>query len=351
MISIKKYLEQSGHESNGAGKARKSDLLSVAIAAYRSALQEMGSAGADACSVLGAELKQGLDKASDGLSSQVNRQKMEAAEQSVQAQLRQWGGRTARHYQQKTDEVKELLIAMARAAESVGERDERCASQIADVTRRLRKIATLDDLSQIRASIEASAAELKTSIDRMTAEGRAAVEQLQGEVSRYQVKLEEAEHIASSDSLTGLRNRLWLESHIERRMSGRRPFCIVMVDIDDFKRVNDELGHAVGDELLQRFSTELKSACRSTDIVGRWGGDEFIIVLDCGLAEARTQTVRMKEWVCGSYTVEGRTGPEKLNVDASIGVAERMESERMKELLARADADMYGQKTASRSRR
>ena len=62
--------------------------------------------------------------------------------------------RTARHYQQKTGEVKELLIVMARTAESVGERDQRCAGQINEVTARLEKIASLDDLSEIRASIE-----------------------------------------------------------------------------------------------------------------------------------------------------------------------------------------------------
>jgi diguanylate cyclase len=77
----------------------------------------------------------------------------------------------------------------------------------------------------------------------MTTEGKAAIEKLRVEVSGYQAKLEEAEHIASSDGLTGLRNRLWVEGQIERRMAAGGPLCVAIVDIDDFKRVNDTHGH------------------------------------------------------------------------------------------------------------
>jgi diguanylate cyclase (GGDEF)-like protein len=112
--------------------------------------------------------------------------------------------------------------------------------------------------------------------------------------------------------------------------------------------VNDEHGHMVGDELLKQFAAELKSASRTTDVVGRWGGDEFIILLNCSLAEARTQVERLRDWICGDYTVEAKSSQVKLKVLASIGLAERKRNETMKELLARADAEMYQQKSVSR---
>ena len=104
-------------------------------------------------------------------------------------QLQEWGQRTARHYQARAREVKDILLMMAGAAESVGERDLRCAQQINAVTVQLQGIANLEDLTEIRASIEKSAAELKTSIDRMTAEGKEALEQLRREVTTYQAKV------------------------------------------------------------------------------------------------------------------------------------------------------------------
>jgi diguanylate cyclase (GGDEF)-like protein len=183
----------------------------------------------------------------------------------------------------------------------------------------------------------------------MTAEGKAVIDQLQVKVTEFQVKLEEAEHLASCDSLTGLRSRHSVECQLEKRMSAALPFCVAMIDIDGFKQVNDDHGHMVGDELLRLFSAELKSKCRTNDVVGRWGGDEFIILLDCSMKEARKQTDRLIEWVCGSYSIHGINGPLKLKVDASIGLAEYCHGEQLKWLLARADAAMYQQKTASGS--
>ncbi len=347
MISLKRYLDTAGSGSNSVEKTGGEDVLSAAIAAYRSALFQMGSCSMEACPALGSGLNRGLGKLEGQLSNGVTRETIEATEASVEEQLRDWGRCTAGHYRQKADEVKEILILMAHTAESVGARDQRCANQIAQVTTRLKTIANLEDLTEIRASIETSAAELKTSIDRMTAEGKEAIDQLRAEVKTFQTKLEEAEQVASSDSLTGLRSRLSVEGQIERRIADGSRFCTAIVDIDRFKRVNDEHGHLAGDELLRQFATELKSACRSKDIVGRWGGDEFIILLDCELAEARAQADRLTRWVCGSYTVEGGSGPVKLQIDASIGLAEHVAKETQKELLARADAEMYRNKAAS----
>jgi diguanylate cyclase (GGDEF)-like protein len=183
----------------------------------------------------------------------------------------------------------------------------------------------------------------------MTAEGKAAVEQLRSEVSVYQAKLEEAEELASRDQLTGVRSRVYAEGQIERRIAAATPLCVAIVDIDEFKRVNDQHGHIVGDELLKQFATELQSACRSTDTVGRWGGDEFIVLLNCGLAEATAQADRLSKWICGSYKVKASSGVKNLRVDASVGLAEHLPGETMKELLDRADVAMYQNKSAVRA--
>lgn len=350
MISLKKYLDAPQAGSAVYLESEDSGLLSATLAAYRSALSEMGSSSLNACPALGNSLRQGLGKLEAKLSATVSRGTVEAVEKKVQEQLQDWGKQTASHYRKQTTEIKEMLIVMSRTAESVGERDQRAAGQMHDVTTRLEKIATLEDLSQIRASIEKSAGELKTSIDRMTAEGKAAIEELKGQVTTYQAKLEEAELIASRDGLTGLGSRLWVEGQIERRIKSGAPLCVAIIDINGFKPINDEHGHLAGDEVLKQFAGELQSVCRSVDLIGRWGGDEFIIVLDCDLAKAKAKIERLREWVCGSYKIHGRNGPTKLHVDAAIGLAERLRDESMKGLLERADAGMYRDKAAFRAK-
>jgi diguanylate cyclase (GGDEF)-like protein len=351
MISLKKYLDAPQADTKKVGKSDAKELLPVTMAAYRSALLEIGSCSLDACPALGEQLQRSLGKLAGNLSCDMSREAVESTEKIVQEQVQDWGTRTAKHFQQQTSEVKEILIVMARTAESVGERDQRCAKQINDVTAQLQRIANLDDLTQIRVSLKKSAAELKTSIDKMAMEGKAAIQQLQAEVSNYQSKLEEAEQVASRDSLTGLRSRLWVENQIERRIDAKLPLCVAIIDMDGFKQVNDDHGHLIGDELLKQFAAELKSACRSTDIIGRWGGDEFILLLNYGMSEAKAQTDRLMQWVCGDYTVKGQDSPMKLRVGASIGLAEHLADETLKGLISRADAEMYQQKAASRARR
>jgi diguanylate cyclase (GGDEF)-like protein len=347
MISLKKYLESVPPNSDANGSQNRDDLATLALEAYGSALVAMGTCSLDACPGLGNDLNRHLGELSRNLSGKISCDTLSATEKDVKQQLHGWGRHTARHYQQKSDEVKELLIVMAHTAESVGARDQRCAGQFHEVTARLTAIASLDDLTQIRASIEKSAAELKTSIDRMTEEGKAAIDQLQAQVSTYRRKLEDAEEIASRDALTGLRNRMFAEKLIERRLAAAATLCVAIVDIDEFKKVNDEHGHLIGDELLKQFATELVSACRSTDAIGRWGGDEFIIILECGLTDATAQIDRLSKWVCGSYTIAQKSRTLKLQLHASIGLAEHLPGEPINDLLARADSAMYKNKAAS----
>jgi diguanylate cyclase (GGDEF)-like protein len=349
MISLKKYLESETGGLASHAQPEKRDILTVTMDAYRSALREMGSCSVEACPALGGGLKLSLDALSEGLSSGMKAEDVGCTEAQARTQLQDWGRLSARHSQQQTSEVKELLLVLARTAESVGERDQRCAGQITDVTTRLKGIASLDDLGEIRASIEQSAAELKTSVDRMTAESKQVIDQLKAEVSTYQTRLEKAEEVATRDLLTGVRSRLYAESQMERRIAAGTPYCVAILDVNGFKKVNDELGHLVGDELLKQFATELKSACRKTDEIARWGGDEFILLLDCSRQEANAQMDRLRKWVFGNYTVETRTGQQKLKVNASIGLAEQMAGDTMKAVLDRADAEMYRDKAACRA--
>jgi diguanylate cyclase (GGDEF)-like protein len=349
MISLKKYLDAAHAGSLALDEPEADGLASVALSAYRSALSEMGCCSLDACPALGTGLRQGLGKLEAGLAAPVSCEAVQATEKKVQEQLQEWGKQTASHYRQQTGEVKELLILLARTAESVGTRDQRCAGQIHEVTARLQKVACLEDLTEIRASIASSAAELKTSIDRMTAEGKAAVEELRAEVSTYQARLEEAEQIASRDALTGLGSRLWVEDRIASRIGSGTPLCVAIIDLNGFKQINDEHGHLAGDEVLKQFAAELQSVCRATDTIGRWGGDEFVVLLESDLAKAQAKIDRLRDWACGSYKVQGRNGSIKLHVDASIGLAEHQRGESLKGLLARADAEMYREKAVMRA--
>jgi diguanylate cyclase (GGDEF)-like protein len=138
---------------------------------------------------------------------------------------------------------------------------------------------------------------------------------------------------------------------LERACAQNRVFCVVILDLDRFKQVNDTHGHVAGDSLLKQFAQELRSNVRPSDIVGRWGGDEFILVLDCDLAAAKSQIERMRKWVCGDYTIQTGTGAAKIriNLGASVGMAQWQPDETAVQITERADAAMYREKELSRT--
>ncbi|MGH9501977.1 MAG: GGDEF domain-containing protein [Terriglobales bacterium] len=274
---------------------------------------------------------------------------MKGTGRQVEEQLHQWGGRTAEYFKAKTDDVKELLIALARTTESIGNKDRRYTEQLGGFTRELQTIADLDDLALMRATLVQRAAQLKSCVDAMAQDSNKSLAQLRAEVSTYETKLKTVEQLAFRDPLTGLANRRSVEERIEWRISLEQAFCVVILDLDRFKHVNDSHGHLAGDSLLRQFGQELRSNIRPTDIVGRWGGDEFIMVLDCDLPGAHTQIERMKKWVLGDYTLKVGNSEIKISVDASIGVAQWQPGETGLQITERADASMYRGKELSRT--
>jgi len=355
MISLKKYLDMNEAEAAvlPSNVPAESEVLTAVLASYRSALRAMGTSGEQACPPLGADLYQGLVNLEQQLSRTPTPAVMRETEAKAEEHLQQWGAHTAEYFKKKTDDVKELLMVMARTAESVGQRDQRYTSQFSQFTIRLQTIANLEDLANIRASLVAGAAELKTCVDQMSRDTSEAVAQLRAEVSTYETRLKAVEQLAVKDPLTGLVNRRYVEERIALRVAQQETFCVVILDLNRLKKVNDTQGHAAGDEVLKQFSQELRSNIRPTDIVGRWGGDEFILVLDCALAGAEAQIDRLRQWAFGEYSIPSGNGqgtkshaqePAKVYVDASAGLAQWRAGETMQQVIERADAAMYQQK-------
>lgn len=349
MISIKKYLDMVPGKT--APESDLNDLSAVILECYRAALLVMANSSARACPAVGSDLQNTLATLENRLSAGLTSALIKETEAQVEEQLLKWGGSTAEYFKTKANEVKEILLVLARTAESMGQRDQRYADHFTQLTAQLQTIADLEDLAQVRSSLVQRAVELKTYIDKMAQESQESVQQLRAEVSTYESKLKAAEQIALQDPLTGLANRRKIEERIEWRIEHNQTFCILILDLNRFKKVNDIYGHNAGDNLLQQFFQELLTNCRSTDIVGRWGGDEFLVVLDCDLNTAQSQVERLQKWALGEYTIPRTPGSQeaKVTVDASVGLAQWQAGQSLKELIASADSAMYAGKTKAQS--
>jgi|ERR1041385_1269615 diguanylate cyclase (GGDEF)-like protein len=343
VISLKKYLDMDG-EGSKEPTPDPSELLPVLLMAYRAALLDMGKSAVQACSPVGTEMQQILVGLETTLAGQLTPALIAQIQSNVEKELSKWGGRTADYFKAKANEVKELLIVLAKTAESVGERDQRYASRFTELTTELRTIANLEDIGQVRTSLVQRATELKSYVDQMSRESKNSVAQLQAEVSTYETKLKAVEELALRDPLTELANRRNVEERIEWRIQRKQEFTLVILDLNHFKQVNDTYGHNAGDSLLKQFAQELRGCIRSTDIVGRWSGDEFVIILDCDLRAAKSQLERVEKWVFGEYPIQTGKGEVKINVTAAIGLTQWQTGETLQHLIESADAAMYNDK-------
>jgi diguanylate cyclase (GGDEF)-like protein len=352
LISLKKYLDMDPSKLPPAD-AGATELLAAVLESYRSTLLAMGKSGLQACPAVGSDLQENLASLEQRLSKNITPAMVKETETKVTEHLDQWGAGTEEYFKAKAREVQELLMVVARTAESVGERDKTYSTQFTQFTTRLRTIANLEDITQIRASLLKGATELKTCVDQMAQDSNKLVAKLQADVSTYENKLKAAEDLALRDPLTNLSNRRNVEERISWRIERQQTFCVAVLDINGLKQVNDKFGHMAGDNLLKHFSQELRSGCRSTDVTGRWGGDEFIVVLDSDQVGAQIQIERLRKWVFGEYTI--KTGPDdkevKINVEASVGLAQWAVGETLQQVIEHADAAMYKEKQAAKKRK
>jgi diguanylate cyclase len=178
---------------------------------------------------------------------------------------------------------------------------------------------------------------------------RLAVAEQQIEAQAAEIQSHESE--ARTDSLTGLANRRAFDDELSRRVAEwqrkKTPVTLAILDIDFFKKFNDEHGHLAGDEVLRHFGGKLIEATRDMDIPCRYGGEEFSVIMPATTAEDGTIVAeRIRTAIeCTEFNFEGKV----LKVTASVGLAEISGKEDAKLLLKRSDDALYRSKAAGRN--
>jgi diguanylate cyclase (GGDEF)-like protein len=158
--------------------------------------------------------------------------------------------------------------------------------------------------------------------------------------------------LASTDGLTGLLNRRRMSDLMQRELAhaclDKRSLAVMVLDIDHFKTINDQYGHARGDQVILAVGEILRANVRQHDLVARWGGEEFLVLMpDAGLDTARETAERVRRAVA-SYVVRDKS--DVLPVTVTAGVSAWNEAERLEDTILRADTVLYVGKQAGRDR-
>jgi diguanylate cyclase len=224
-------------------------------------------------------------------------------------------------------------------------------------TNRIKGLIAIKDIQELRDKIADEVSELNRVVAEKQQREQVQFAKLAEQVSVLQHKLEAAKVEASLDGLTGIANRRNFDFTIQRWViaheKSEEPFTVAILDLDDFKKVNDSHGHQVGDQVLISAAMELGRNIRASDFLARYGGEEFVI-LSAGMKLSESERrfssllkqIAAMEFDCKS----AEKGALVVSLTASCGVAEYALGESARDLIRRADEALYDAKRMGKNR-
>lgn len=247
--------------------------------------------------------------------------------------------------------MQKLLDSLARFAESTGTETDRFSAELQKYGETLNKGVDAQSLKNLIGEIFQDTQSMRSSVD--TLQGK--LFESKDEVEQLQRELQSARNEALSDPMTGVYNRRGFDAQMKKLLAdpdlkGRR-VCLMMVDIDFFKKVNDTYGHLFGDKVIRGIATALTSRVKGQDTVARMGGEEFAVILpDTPIAGAYVLAEKIRQSIasCKIRRIDKQENVEGITI--SIGIADCAIDGDWNEALSRADEALYASKAGGRNR-
>jgi diguanylate cyclase len=282
---------------------------------------------------------------------------------TIAAQFDRQKGKILDHIQrQKTyigereSEFREIIDLMTAAMGGLDNENRDFYSSIRSQGQRFEEITLLDDIKRIKSELVREVDNMRAMVREKENLDQKTLDALSSQVDVLKKELDKARHTANTDGLTGVYNRKALDDHlqrlIERNTVSITPFSLMMMDLDDFKTLNDTYGHTVGDRMLLAFAQKCRATVRSDDFLARYGGEEFILILP---GASLRNAIKKAKQVCRSvaaakYAADDSPRADVVAVTVSIGVSAYRKGDTAKSLVDRADQCLYKAKASGKNR-
>jgi diguanylate cyclase len=255
-------------------------------------------------------------------------------------------------------ELREIIDIMSKALAAQNDENRQFNQSINRHSEKIERITHLDDLRKIRSALEQQIEQLRRDVINKQAMEEARMKAMGQEINLLSRELKMAKQEALTDSLTGLSNRKAFDQYITdlsaRCAMGNGSFALLLLDIDDFKNINDTYGHQTGDTILVKIAGKCRETTRSKDFIGRYGGEEFAVILpSSSLRNGVKRGRQIKKSIAATHykhKYENTDTGITLRITVSIGVSVFRKGDTSAMVIERADKALYAAKETGKNR-
>ena len=253
-------------------------------------------------------------------------------------------------------ELRDIIDLLTKAMANLDVENRDFYQRVHDQSEKMEQITRLDDIKKIKSALAHEVSQMRDMVDIKKDQDHRQVQQLANQVESLRQELEKSKAKSMTDGLTGVYNRQAFDETmadvIERAKVMNSTFSLLMLDLDDFKKINDTHGHLVGDQVLVAFSQKCRNAIRGDDLIARYGGEEFAIILPGANLRNALKKARL---ICGAisesrYATCGDQNNDYLTMTVSIGVTEFKKNDTPESVISRADKALYKAKNNGKNR-
>ena len=248
---------------------------------------------------------------------------------------------------EREKEFKDIIDIMTKAFITLDSENADYNRKILQQSEKMEQITLLDDIKKIKQALIYEIEQLRETVHVKEGKDNDQLESLAKQVEILNTELKKVQRESERDGLTGAHNRKAFDQRIanlvEENTVSKVPFSLMLLDIDDFKKINDRYGHQTGDRVLVALVNKCRQFIRSEDTLARYGGEEFAIILpSASLKNAIKKGKQICQAVAATrYAIEGNSDQDSLGVTISIGVAAFSKGDTVKTMIGRADESLY----------
>ena len=270
--------------------------------------------------------------------------------------IRKFVDQQKKYLEEREGELKDIIDLLAKAMVTLDIDNQEYNQEIYKQGEKLEQITRLDDIKKIKRVLMQEIETIKQTVREKQNRDIKKLKSLSKKVCRLNEELQKARADSVIDGLTGIHNRKAFDRYIKKLIDQNQmaptAFALLMVDIDDFKGVNDAYGHQTGDRVLLALANKCCHFIRNEDFMARYGGDEFVLVLpNATLQNANKKAQKLcKSIACTRYSLDDIEPGHTLSITVSIGVSVYRKGDTSAGITDRADRALYVAKRIGKSR-